>query len=155
MNDFCYLISKIIVRYAKKVPRKTKLKILGETVVLKHEQKKWPYRSTVLQKRCFFFTNNMNFSKLWRCKVSLTRLRWYERSDLHTTVHELCNWKVLSFTENIKVGDYRGEWQGSTGGMILTGQDTRIRRKTCPDATMRNTSPTRTSVIPNPCLRNE
>lgn len=38
MTDlYYYLITKIIVRYAKKVSRKTKLKILGDSAVLQHQ----------------------------------------------------------------------------------------------------------------------
>ena len=67
MTDlYYYLIYKIIVRLAKKVSRKTKLKIVGETVVLQHKQKKncLAGLQSLKKKGYFFFTNNMKFSKL-------------------------------------------------------------------------------------------
>jgi hypothetical protein len=43
----------------------------------------------------------------------------------------------------------------SDGGMILTGENRRTRRKTCPSATLPTTNPTRIEPEANPVLRGE
>jgi hypothetical protein len=43
----------------------------------------------------------------------------------------------------------------SDGGMILTGENRRTRRKTCPSVTLSITNPTRTDPGPKPGLRGE
>jgi hypothetical protein len=43
----------------------------------------------------------------------------------------------------------------SDGGMILTGENRRTRRKTCPSATLSTTNPTWTDLGANPGLRGE
>jgi hypothetical protein len=43
----------------------------------------------------------------------------------------------------------------SDGGMILTGEDGRTRRKTCSNATLSTTNPTWIDLGANPCLRGE
>jgi hypothetical protein len=47
------------------------------------------------------------------------------------------------------------QWIWSCGGMILTGENRRTRRKTCPSATLSNTNPTRTGLRANAGLRCE
>jgi hypothetical protein len=44
------------------------------------------------------------------------------------------------------------EWIWSSGGMILTGENRRSRRKTCPSATLSTTNPTWTVLGTNPGL---
>jgi hypothetical protein len=43
----------------------------------------------------------------------------------------------------------------SDGGMILTAENRRARRKTCPSATLSTTNPTRIDLGANPGLRGE
>jgi hypothetical protein len=45
------------------------------------------------------------------------------------------------------------EWIWSSGGMILTGENRRTRKKTCPSATLSTTNPTRTNLGAKPSLR--
>jgi len=62
INLYYYWNSKIIVRYAKKVYRKTKLKILGENVILQHhQQQKMPDRYTVVEKNGIFLQTIRDF----------------------------------------------------------------------------------------------
>jgi hypothetical protein len=149
MTDlYHYLISKIIVRYAKNVPRK-KMKILGETVVVQHKKNVIGLQSLI--KKVFFLQTIWNFPNL-----DLTRFRWYELGKTEvvfsTIGHELFSLKVLSFAEIISRWQ-RGEWRWIISDNYRTGR--RGRRKTCPNATVRTTNPTRTTVTLNPCLRSE
>jgi hypothetical protein len=43
----------------------------------------------------------------------------------------------------------------SDGGIILTGENRRTRRKTCPSATLSTTNPTWIQPVANPSLRGE
>jgi hypothetical protein len=47
------------------------------------------------------------------------------------------------------------EWICSIGGMILTGENRRSRRNTCPSTTLSTTNPTRTGVGLDPGLRGD
>jgi hypothetical protein len=59
------------------------------------------------------------------------------------------NWRQSTWGHGILYADRRD------GGMILTGENRRTRRKTCPSATLSSTNPTWIDPGANPGLRGE
>jgi len=137
MTDlYYYLIYKIIVRLAKKVSRKTKLKIVGETVVLQHKQKKtaWQVYSRWKKKGIFFLQTIWNFPNFDDEKPV-----WPDSDGTNWGKPKLsCLPPAMNCVmrkRNPLLRSYsrwqRGGWLWIIGGMIITGQDRRSRRKTC------------------------
>jgi hypothetical protein len=111
---------------------------------------------------------NVSTHKCSKCRgLSVTQLVCSNTNQLWSSslcnfLHYFCcvGWnnvsvELLPLTGPLFIPQMIHEWIWSSGGMILTGENRRTRRKTCPSATLSTTNYTWTDLVGNPGLRRE